>query len=125
MLDAKKPLFSCDCGMQKHAINLYHPSDPESPTNELWHFVYLDGAAETYNNVVAEYSLWEQQASDLICCDIDQTTLTAGEYDCLLYGKPALAIISRRFESTLAGRIVLKEDTAERIAFNKNPKNWR
>jgi hypothetical protein len=110
-------------------INLYHPSDPECK-GELWHFVYLDGLAESHNEDQGfAHPDWEWAAPDLVAVNLtheEQNRLNAGEYECLLYGKPAIAILSKRGwdNSPMQGRVVLKEETPERIAHNRDPKKW-
>lgn len=95
-------------------ITIFHPSDPACKSKELWHFVYLDGLAESHNEITAIKNGWDWQAPDLCCINEDQRTLAKGEHECILYGKPAIAFLSKR-----GGRVVLKEETPDRIAFNR------
>lgn len=99
---------------------LLHPSDPAAP-RELWHYVYVHGAAEVFNGRHAAEQGWHWAASDLCCCR--QPIPAHGVYAGTLYGRPVTIVIAPHMGHT-GGRVALTTGDPDGLEHALNPERW-
>jgi hypothetical protein len=87
----------------------YHDYDPDHLEDDRWHFVYLHGEAEEFNEENRIANGWEWSASDTFCSP-DPMPTEAGEYHAVLYGRPVIVVLADR-RSLRGGRAALADDT--------------
>ncbi len=103
---------------------VYCAADPNLPSNELWHFVYLHGHAEEVAAVLTSQFGWDYGATDLCVVEGPHPT-EPGEYPVSLYGRPAVAILAdRAHPGRLSGRIALLSDKTG-LAHARHTQDWR
>lgn len=115
-------------------VTLYHQSDPDAPEigecdlrgmpykGHCWYYVYLHGAAETLNELIAEKRGFEWQPPDLFVAD-QPMPKQEGTYKAFLYCHPAIIVVRKRL-GHLCGRVALVDDE-EALAHVNKPEDWR
>jgi hypothetical protein len=103
--------------------NLFHSNDPNLPKDyHCWHFVYLHGAAENHNEKKAFDNNWAWRCPDLVISD-QPIPKIPGHYEANLYGMKVIAVMARRIENHLAGRVADPTDV-EGFAHASKPEEW-
>lgn len=104
-------------------IIFYHWSDPNVvQPNYAWHFIYLHGKAEYFNQSRCGANDWYWNAPDLILSNVPIPE-EPGEYRAKLYGKDVIAVLADR-HGWMSGRACF-EDDLEALAHCRDVAAWR
>lgn len=104
-------------------MRFFHYSDPQAKDYDPWHYCYLHGEAERFNEKQQINNDWEWAAPDLFVCD--EPLNGPGRYEGNLYGRIVVMFVAYPPDRNwLCGRGAFPEDTVAYKHASK-PEEWR